>query len=84
MALELDILKKKQKSSQATEILQQIFFRKQAFDSLIWGHFFVGFFDFMLKGKYLLEYTNVFSPSKYKKNDETILKCFQKILKRFR
>ena len=31
----------------------------------------------MLKGKCLLEYTNLFSPNEYKKNDKTILKCFQ-------
>ena len=31
----------------------------------------------MLKGKYLLEYTNLFSPNEYKKNDKIILKYFQ-------
>ena len=33
--------------------------------------------DFMLKNESLLEYTNLFSPSEYKKNDEVILKYFQ-------
>ena len=32
-----------------------------------------GFIDFMLEGKSLLEYTNLFSPNEYKKN-ENILK----------
>ena len=33
--------------------------------------------DFVLKGKSLLDYTNLFSPNDYEKNDETILKHFQ-------
>ena len=43
------------------------------------GYFIVGFIDFMLKGKSLLEYTNLFSPNKYKKIDKTILKYFNRI-----
>ena len=31
----------------------------------------------MLKGKSLLEYTNLFSPNEYKNNDKIILKYFQ-------
>ena len=34
----------------------------------------IGFIDFMLKGKSLLDYTNLFSPNEYKKNDKIILK----------
>ena len=41
------------------------------------GYFCIGFIDFMLKGKSLLEYTNLFSPNEYKKNDKIILKYFQ-------
>ena len=41
------------------------------------GYFCTGFIDFMLKGKSLLEYTNLFSPNNYEKNDKIILKCFQ-------
>ena len=29
--------------------------------------------DFMLKGKGLLDYTNLFSPNKYEKNDKLII-----------
>ena len=42
------------------------------------GYFCIGFIDFMLKSKSLLEYTNLFSPNEYKKNDKIILKSFQK------
>ena len=31
----------------------------------------------MLKGKTLLDYTNLFSPNECEKNDKTILKYFQ-------
>ena len=36
----------------------------------------------MLKGKSLLHYTNLFSLNEYEKNNKTILKHFQLILKR--
>ena len=39
-----------------------------------------GFIDFMLKAKSVLDYTNLFSPNGYKKNDKIILKYFQKNL----
>ena len=41
------------------------------------GYFCVTFIDFMLKGKSLLDYTNLFSTIKYEKNNKTILKYFQ-------
>ena len=37
----------------------------------------IRFIDFILKGKSLLEYTNLFSSNEYKKNDRIILKYFQ-------
>ena len=48
--------------------------RTQAYNSIICGYFCIRFIEFMLKGKSLLEYTNLFSPGKYEKNDEIILK----------
>ena len=36
-------------------------------------YFCIGFIDFMLKGKSLLGYTNLISPSDYEKNDKTLL-----------
>ena len=50
--------------------------RIQAYNSIMHGYFCIGFLDFMLKAKTLLEYTNLFFPNKYKKNDK-ILKYFQ-------
>ena len=51
-------------------------FRIQAYDSIMRGYFCIGFIDFMFKGKTLTEYTNLFSPNDFKKNDDTILKYF--------
>ena len=52
-------------------------YRVQAYDLVICGYFFIGFIDFMLKGKSLVQYTNLFSPKDYEKNDILILKYFQ-------
>ena len=52
-------------------------YRIQAYDSIICGYFCIGFIAFMLKGKSLLDYTNLFSPNDYEKNDKIILKYFQ-------
>ena len=39
-------------------------------------YFCIGFIDFMLVGKTLTEYTNLFSPNNYNKNDGIILSYF--------
>ena len=49
----------------------------QAYDSIMYEYFCIGFIDFMLRGKSLLDYTNLFSPNDYQKNDKIILKYFQ-------
>ena len=49
-------------------------FRIQAYDSIMCWYFCIGFIDFMLKGKSLLEYKNLFSPNDYEKNGKIILK----------
>ena len=51
-------------------------FRAQAYDFIMCGYFCIGFIDFMLAGKTLTEYTNLFSPNNFKKNDDIILNYF--------
>ena len=51
-------------------------FRIQAYDSIMCGYFCTGFIDFMFKGKILTDYTNLFLPNDFKKNDDTILSYF--------
>ena len=52
-------------------------YRIQEYDLIICRYFCIGFIDFMLKGKSLLEYTHLFSPNGYKKNNKILLKYFQ-------
>ena len=47
--------------------------RIQAYDSIMCGYFCIGFIDFMLEVKTLTEYTNLFSPNNFKKNDSIFL-----------
>ena len=54
-------------------------YRIQESDSIMCGYFCIWFIDFMLKGKNLLDYTNLFCLNEYKKNDKIILKYFQKL-----
>ena len=51
-------------------------FRIRAYDSVMCGYFCIGFIDFMLAGKTLTEFTNLFSPNNFKKNDDIILNYF--------
>ena len=51
-------------------------FRTQAYNSILCGYFCNGFIDFMFAGKTLTEYTNLFSPNNFKKNDRIILNYF--------
>ena len=50
--------------------------RIQAYDSVMYGYFCIGFIDFMFKGRTLTEFTNLFSPNNFEKNDGIILKYF--------
>ena len=54
-------------------------YRIQAYDSIMCGFFCIGFIDFVLKGKSVLVYTNLFSPNEYKKTDKKILKYFHRL-----
>ena len=51
-------------------------FRVQANDSVMCGYLCIGFIDFMLAGKKLTDYMNLFSPHDFKKNDHIILSYF--------
>ena len=52
-------------------------YRVQANDSVMCGYFCIGFIDFMLAGKTLTDYTALFSPHDFNKNDQIILSYFQ-------
>ena len=51
-------------------------YRIQAYNSIMCGYFCIGFINFMFDGNSLTDYTNLFSPNHFKKNDDIILKYF--------
>ena len=52
-------------------------FRIQDNESIMCGFYCIAFIEYMLAGKTLLDYTNLFSPNDYKKNDKIIYKYFK-------
>ena len=54
-------------------------YRIQAYDSIMWGYFQIEFIDFMIKGKSLLDCTNLILLNDYEKNDKIILNYFHEL-----
>ena len=54
--------------------ITHIIFRIQDNESVMYC---IAFIEYMLAGKKLLDYTNLFSPNDYRKNDETMYKYFK-------
>ena len=52
-------------------------FRIEAYNAIMCGYFCIGFIDFMLKGKTLIELTSLFSPHDFDENDNIILNYFK-------
>ena len=50
-------------------------FRIQAYDSIMCGYFCIGFM-FLFNGNSLTDFTNIFSPNDFKKNDDIFLNYF--------
>ena len=55
--------------SSSLERIESNIFRIQAYNSIMCGYFCIEFINYMLKGKKLLDYTNLFSPNDFKNND---------------
>ena len=51
-------------------------YRIQAYDLVMCGYFCIRFIYFMFNGKSLKDYTDLFSPNDFKKNDDIILEYF--------
>ena len=60
--LELDIFQKKFNFFFGNKNITNVY-GIQAYNSVMSGYFCIGFIDFTLKGKSLLEYRNFFSPN---------------------
>ena len=65
------------KNSRGNKNITTNIYRIQENDSIMCGYFCIGFINFMLEGKNLLDYTKVFPPSEYENSDKIILRYFQ-------
>ena len=65
---------KKLKNLSGTKTLKQTLFE---YDLAMCGFFHIGFIDFMLGGKKLTDFTILFSPDDFKKNNDIILSYFK-------
>ena len=52
-------------------------YRVQANNSVVCGFFCIGFIDFMLAGKTLIDYTNLYTPYDFNKNESIIFSYFK-------
>ena len=52
-------------------------FRIQAYDSITRGYFCIEFINYMFNGKSLIDFTSLFSPHDFKKNDQIIKRIFK-------
>ena len=75
-SFEVEHIPKEIKTSINKSIIVINIFKIQAYDSIMCGYFCTGFIDFMLAGKTLTDFTNLFSPNNFKKNDDIILNYF--------
>ena len=51
-------------------------FRIEKYDTVMCGYICIGFIDFMLKDKTFTDFTYLFSPNDFNRNDDIILKYF--------
>ena len=51
-------------------------FRIHAYNSIMCGYFCIGFIDFMVNANSLTDFTNLFAPNDFRKNDDKILNYF--------
>ena len=77
IGLGLNLFQKKFKQFIGSRNVVINIYRIQTCDSIMCGYFCIGFIDFILKGKSLSEYTNLFFHKDCENNDKIILKHFQ-------
>ena len=66
----VEYIPKEIRKSIGNENITTSIYRIKANDSIMCGYFCIGFIDFILEGKNLLGYNNLFSLNRYEKNDK--------------
>ena len=77
IALKLNIFQKILKNLIVKENISTSIYKKQENDLIMCGYFCIEFIDFMVRCESFLDYTNLFPPKQYEKNEKIILECFQ-------
>ena len=75
-SLEVDHIPKEIKKFINNKNIIANIYRVQNYDSIMCGYFCIEFIDYMFMGKILTDYTNLFSPNNFKRNDDIILNYF--------
>ena len=60
-----------------SKTVKLVIYRTQHFQSIICGYFSILFLEHMFKGKTINDFTNLFSPWDFKKNDEIVSRFFK-------
>ena len=68
---------KKSKDLLDIKTQKQTYFRIQADNSIMCGYFCIGFIHFMFAGRSLIDFTSLFSPYDFKKNEKVIFDYFK-------
>ena len=72
-----EIMEKVEHSSLGSKNIKTSIFRIQDDDSIMCCYFCILFIEYMLQDKTLTDFTNLFSPWNFERNDEIIKKYFQ-------
>ena len=72
-----EIMEKIEHSSLGNKNIKTSIFRIQDYNSIICSYICILFIEYMLNDKNLTDFTNLFSPWNFEKNDEIIKRYFQ-------
>ena len=72
-----EIMERIEQSSLGNKNIKTNIFRIQDNNSIMCGYFCILFIEYMLNNKTLADFTNLFSPWNFKKNDEIIRRYFK-------
>ena len=70
MTFELNTLNKNFSKFIENKNITTNIYRHQAYDSIMCEYFCIGFINFMIKSKIVLDYTKLFSPNEYENSNK--------------
>ena len=73
----IEHIPKEMKHATGNKEIKANIFRLHAYDSIMCGYFCIEFIKYMFDGKSLIDFTSLFSPHDFKKNDQIIKRIFK-------